>query len=109
MIWADLNIHSLELSGHHHKLCLLVDNVLLFMSSPLISSPKLLHLLDQFGWISGLLVNSQKSSVLNVSLPSTLFGQLKTVLTFSLITLPTLELNGWQILIIYSPQTILLC
>lgn len=69
MICSNPDIKGLELGGHHHKLCLFVDDILLFHASPLTSTPNLLSTLDQFASISGLVVNPQKSKALNVSLP----------------------------------------
>lgn len=80
LIHLNPNIHGLELNGHQHKLCLFADDTLIFMTSSLISAPNLLDTLSNFKHISGLKVNPNKSTVLNISLPCTLQTQLEGIL-----------------------------
>lgn len=53
------------------------------MSSPHISAPNLISKLDHFAQISGLIINSQKSTALNVSLPPQTLQQAQTSLPFT--------------------------
>ena len=53
------------------------------MSSPHISAPNLISKLDHFAQLSGLIINSQKSTALNISLPSHTLQQAQTSLPFS--------------------------
>lgn len=82
LIRSNPNIHGLELNSHHHKLCLFADDVLLFLTSPLISAPNLLHTLYKFGGVSGLQVKPQKSTTLNISLSPSLVDCLTERLPF---------------------------
>lgn len=51
--------------------------MLLFVTSPLISTPNLLRTLMDFGSLSGLTVNLSKSMALNISVPDNRVNQLK--------------------------------
>lgn len=82
LIHSNPKMQGLELGGHQHKLCLFADDVLIFLTSPLISSPNLLAILSHFGQLSSLHINSQKSTALNISLPPTLQSHLSTILPF---------------------------
>lgn len=62
---------------------LFADDILLFLFSPLLSFPILLSRLDLFPAISGLVINSEKSKVLNASLSQALLSHLQQVLPFS--------------------------
>ena len=53
------------------------------MSSPHIYAPNLISKLDHFAQLSGLIINSQKSTALNISLPSHTLQQAQTSLPFS--------------------------
>lgn len=53
------------------------------MSSPHISAPNLISKLDHFAHVSGLIINSQKSIALNISLPPHILQQAQTSLPFS--------------------------
>lgn len=59
---------SIELGGYQHKLCLFVDDILLFLSSQQVSAPILMIILNRFASISGFIVNVQKSTALYISL-----------------------------------------
>ena len=54
LIRTNPDIKGIELGGHHHKLCLFADDILIFMSHPHISAPNVLKILDHFAQISGL-------------------------------------------------------
>lgn len=61
-------ITGIELGGYNHKLCMFADDILLFLSSPQISGPNLLPILNTFANISGLIINPKKCLALNISL-----------------------------------------
>lgn len=83
LIRSNINIKGLELGGHQHKLCLFADDVLVFLTSPLLSAPNLIEILTKFGKISGLKINQQKSKALNISLSPDLQKQLQDSLPFT--------------------------
>lgn len=85
LICADPTSRGLERGGHHQKLCLFADDILLFMTVPLISTPNLLKLLDAFGCISVLRVNPFKSTALNISIPPAGTGPTTECLTIPLV------------------------
>lgn len=64
------DIQGVEVAGYHHKLCLFADDILLFLTSPLITTPNLFCILERFTSILGLEVNQQKSLFLNLSFPN---------------------------------------
>lgn len=66
-----------------HKCALFADNMLLFPTLPLISTPNVFWLLKDFGSISGLQVNVTKSIELNISIQPKLIDQLKQDFPFS--------------------------
>lgn len=68
LIRADPDVKGIELGGHHHKICLFADDILVFLAHPHTSAPNLLDILDNFDWISGLYVNRKKYNALNISL-----------------------------------------
>lgn len=64
--------------GQTHKLSLYADDLLLYISDPLVSLPPILRILDQFGHCSGYKLNFQKSELFFVnhlakSLPTSSF------------------------------------
>lgn len=77
------DIKGIELAGHHHKLCLFADDILVFLSRPHISTPNLLLTLENFAQISGLYINPTKSNALNISLSQTELQQAQTSLPFN--------------------------
>lgn len=68
LILNNPNVKGTEVAGTAHKLRMFAANVLLFVTSPRISTPNLLSLLDYFAKISGLKVNQTKSRALNITL-----------------------------------------
>lgn len=77
------SIKGLDLAGHQHKRFLFADDILIFMSCPHISAPNVISKLDHFAHVSGLIINSQKSKALNISLPAHILQQAQTSLLFS--------------------------
>ena len=67
-IRSDPTILGIELGGHKHKLCLFADDILLFLSSPQVTGPNLIPILDRFATFSGLAINPKKCVALNISL-----------------------------------------
>lgn len=48
LIRFDPDVRGIELGGHQHKVCLFVDDILIFLSYPYTSAPNLLSLLESF-------------------------------------------------------------
>lgn len=59
-------IKGIQRSGEEHKVSLYADDTLLYISHPLLSLPKLMVLLTEFGKWAGYKVNIQKSELLSV-------------------------------------------
>lgn len=70
LICSNPDVQSIEVAGYHHKLCLFADDILLFLTAPLMTMPNLFCILEQVTLVSGLAVNQQKSQALNLTLPS---------------------------------------
>lgn len=77
LIRTSPDIKGLEIASTSHKLCLLADDALLFVTSPRTTLPNLIRILEKFASITGLEVNQSKSKALNVSLPQTEFIHLQ--------------------------------
>lgn len=45
LIHSNTNIKGLELGGYQHKLCMFADNILIFLTSPLVPAPNLIDTL----------------------------------------------------------------
>lgn len=95
LIRTNPNIKGIELGGHHHKLFLFGDDILIFLSHPHISTPNLLKTLDHFAHISGLHDNPTKLNALNISLSQSELQQAQTSLPFNWVSkqLPYLGIN----------------
>lgn len=63
------DIKGIQRAGLEHKVSLYADDMLLYLSQPLSSLPKLVTLLTEFGKISGYKVNIQKSELMPVGQP----------------------------------------
>lgn len=81
-IRANPNIKGLELAGVTHKLAMFADDMLLYVSSLLISLPNLLSLINRFAAFSGLCINPVKSKALNVTLPTSEYESIRTQFPF---------------------------
>lgn len=77
------NIQGIQSGSRCHKCTLFADDILLFVSSPLTSLPNICRLLDDFGKISGLRVNYNKSQALNINIPDPLLARLRDSFRFS--------------------------
>lgn len=62
------DIGGIELAGVQHKLAMFADDILMLITSPHITLPNLVTLLDNFSFLSGPYVNQAKFRVLNISL-----------------------------------------
>lgn len=76
------DIMGIEVANSPHKIPLFADDILLTLTSPRISLPNLLSLLDTFGSLSGLHVNPSKSKALSVNISSPVLTDLKTAFPF---------------------------
>lgn len=70
------DIHDVTCGSRVHKCALFADDLLLFITLPLISTPNIFKLLQDFGKVSGLRVNMAKSVALNITTPAHLPGTL---------------------------------
>lgn len=93
LIWTNPNIKGLEIASSHHKLCLFADDALLFVTSPRITLPNWIKLLDNFASVSELEVNPFKFKALNVSLPQDEVSYLEDAFQFHWSTFSILYLG----------------
>lgn len=77
------DMHGVQCGQSSHKCALFVDDILLFVTSPLIRTPNILQLLHKFEQVSGLHVNMAKSKTLNISTLLNLVDRLKSYFPFS--------------------------
>ena len=56
--------YSISIKGREHKICLYADNVLVTLSEPDLSLPKLMSSLEQYGLYSGYTLNVHKTQTL---------------------------------------------
>lgn len=82
-IASDPNIKGYRKGDQEFKLSLYADDVLLFISDPLLSLPNLMSSLDSFYKLSGLSVNPSKCSALPIHLPQHLLTTLTDKFKFS--------------------------
>jgi hypothetical protein len=52
--------------AEEQKLALFVDDILIFLSSPRVSLPALMSLLEEYGSYSGYKLNEQKTCIINI-------------------------------------------
>ena len=64
---GEIGIKGISRHNLVHKVSLYADDMLLYMSDPLVSLPKTLDLLKDFGKISGYKINIQKSEIMPVN------------------------------------------
>lgn len=64
-IIQNADITGIKLFGHEHKISLFADDVLIYMSNPESSIPKLWSVLDSFSAVSGYKVNITKTQILS--------------------------------------------
>lgn len=83
VIRSDPTITGIEMGGFQHKLCLFADDILLFLSSPQVSGPNLIPILNKFANISGLYINPKKCLALNISLSNIELTSAKISLPFT--------------------------
>lgn len=82
-ICMNSNIKVIEVRGREYKIAAFVDDVLLFLTSPLTSLPNLMQVLEQFRLISNLKINFSKSFALNITLALQIVQQCQMNFPFS--------------------------
>lgn len=71
------HITDINSTSSHYKIAAYADDVLLFLSNPLISLPNLQKELKLFQYITNFKINRTKFEALNISLPGPLVEQFK--------------------------------
>lgn len=79
-----LDIKGVLCHPQEHRCALFADNLLLFVTSSLISTPNIFQLLQDFVSVSGLQVNISKSKALNISVPTSFVECFQTYFPFTL-------------------------
>uniref|UniRef100_A0A803KBE4 Reverse transcriptase domain-containing protein n=1 Tax=Xenopus tropicalis TaxID=8364 RepID=A0A803KBE4_XENTR len=69
-IRQNCNISGVQIRGNHHKTALYADDLLVYITQPLISLPALMQEFKEYGEYSNFKINFGKSEALNVSLPT---------------------------------------
>lgn len=64
-IRQNTNITGVTLQGNEYKLACYADDILIYLTHPTVSLPKLMLLFEQFGWLSGYRVNVNKTQTLS--------------------------------------------
>lgn len=77
------NIQGVSCGPQTHKCGLSLDDILLFVISPITSPPNLCKTFDDFATVSGLKVNYTKFQALNISLQNDTVTFLKKSLKFA--------------------------
>ena len=65
VIREDAEITGISIKGREHKICLYMDDVLVTLSDPDLSLPKLMSSLEQYGFYSGYKLNVHKTQTLS--------------------------------------------
>lgn len=60
-IREDTSITGITINKMEHKICLYADDILMTISNPDSSLPKLMSCLEQYGWYSGYKLNLHKT------------------------------------------------
>uniref|UniRef100_A0A8C5LQH7 Reverse transcriptase domain-containing protein n=1 Tax=Leptobrachium leishanense TaxID=445787 RepID=A0A8C5LQH7_9ANUR len=76
------DITGLEIGASEHRLAAYADDLLFFIRSPLITLPNLLRLFAEYGALSNLKLNMDKSEILPISVPATLASNLQSAFPF---------------------------
>lgn len=82
-IRAHSHIQVFSLQGSSHKINLFADDIILSITSPTNSLPHIQEVLESFGSVSYYKVNSSKSVILPMNLPSHISSTLKKSLPYS--------------------------
>lgn len=80
---ANPNITGIDIRHKHYKLAAYADDILLFLSNPLITIPNLPQDFTLFHKLSNLKINFTKSKALNISLPPMIISQCQANFPFS--------------------------
>ena len=67
-IREDKDITGVLIGNTQYKMCLYADDILMTLSNPKVSLPKLLHLLEEFGFYPGYKLNLHKTQTLTFNL-----------------------------------------
>lgn len=78
----NLSIKGIQTGPHQHKVAAYADDLLFYITEPLISLPSLLQELKRYGALSKFKVNLQKSEALNVSLSESTVARLRPFFPF---------------------------
>lgn len=79
---SHLDIKGIEVTGSSHKISLFTDDTLMTLTSPGVSLPNLLFLLDTLASLSGLHVNPTKSKAMSINISPSELTALKTAFPF---------------------------
>ena len=78
-IRSDVKISGITRGGIEQKISLYADDVILYLSNPATSLPRVLHCLEQFGAISGYKLNISKSELFPLNIASEALPRSATV------------------------------
>uniref|UniRef100_A0A8C5M3E1 Reverse transcriptase domain-containing protein n=1 Tax=Leptobrachium leishanense TaxID=445787 RepID=A0A8C5M3E1_9ANUR len=76
------DITGLEIGASEHRVAAYADDLLFFVRSPLITLPNLLRLFAEYGALSNLKLNMDKSEILPISVPAMLASSLQSAFPF---------------------------
>lgn len=83
LLWNNPDVKGINIGDNHYKLAAYADDVLLFLTDPIVTIPNLLKDFSLFKTLSNLQINFTKSKALNISLPATLVTQCKQNFPFT--------------------------
>uniref|UniRef100_A0A8C5P9T9 Reverse transcriptase domain-containing protein n=1 Tax=Leptobrachium leishanense TaxID=445787 RepID=A0A8C5P9T9_9ANUR len=81
-VHSDIDLHGVEVGNREHRVAAYADDMLFFLRQPRISLPKLLHLFVQYGALSNLKINMDKSEILPLHVPPDMKESLVTAFPF---------------------------
>lgn len=76
------DIKGIDIKSHTYKIAAYADDILLFLTEPLITLPNLLKDFHTFHYLTNLKINFTKSDALNITLPPDLCTQCQTNFPF---------------------------
>lgn len=81
-IWNNPDIRGLTTNTYHLKIAAYADDLLFYVSDPLVSLPVLLSEIHAYGVLSDFKIKLQKSESLNITLPSRSIAHLSSNFPF---------------------------